>query len=167
MSFETPSFTTPFVYVTDECVLCRRPRRFWGNRNGWCIYCLQWYRRNGSDWILRTLDRAGAERLSVQSYQLPRIVRVLVLDYVAGSTRVVRQVIRRRMWERILLGKFPYDEEQTIGEYPDYLLTDEEYFARQVARASTPPFWKLQLSFRPHGLTSGENLIKTVIRFLS
>ena len=167
MSFETPSYTTPFVYATDECVLCRRPHRFWGNRNGWCIYCLQWYRRNGSDWILRTLDRAGAKRLSVQSYQLPRIVRVLVLDYVAGSTRVVRQVIRRRMWERILLGKFPYDEEQTIGEYPDDLLTDEEYFARQVARASTPPFWKLQLSFRPHGLTSGENLIKTVIRFLS
>ena len=167
MSFETPSYTTPFVYATDECVLCRRPHRFWGNRNGWCIYCLQWYRRNGSDWILRTLDRAGAKRLSVQSYQLPRIVRVLVLDYVAGSTRVVRQVIRRRMWERILLGKFPYDEEETIGEYPDYLLTDEEYFARQVARASTPPFWKLQLSFRPHGLTSGENLIRTVIRFLS
>ena len=162
MSFETPSYTTPFVYVTDECVLCRRPHRFWGNRNGWCIYCLQWYRRNGSDWILRTLDRAGAKRLSVQSYQLPRIVRVLVLDYVAGSTRVVRQVIRRRMWERILLGKFPYD-----GEYTDYTLTDEEYFARQVARASTPPFWKLQLSFRPHGLTSGENLIRTVIRFLS
>ena len=160
MSFSPTMFTEPFRFFTDECLFCRRPRKpYWGNRNGWCLYCYQWYRRNGSDWVIRCLNRAGKDRLAVQGeFTLPVTCRALVLDYMAGSTRALRAVIRRNIWLRILLGAEPvvlYSDNDS--DYED----DEEYVARKAAHVDTPFFWKLQLTWR-----ANENLIKSVVRFL-
>ena len=156
-------FTEPFRFFTDECRFCRRPRKpYWGNRNGWCLYCEQWYRRNGSDWVIRCLNRAGNERLTLQCesrvYVLPARCKALVLDYMAGSTRRMRVLFRRQMWERILLGMNLTAEEYSDSSEDE---DDEAYFARKAAHVDTPLFWKLQLTFR-----SGENLLKSVIRFI-
>ena len=164
MSFDRGiSFTVLQSYVTDECVLCRRPRaQYWGNRNGWCLYCLQWYRRNGADWVIRCLNHAGKVGLKLQceskAYFLPVQCRALVLDYLAGSTRALRAVKRREMWVRTLLG--PAQNAYFSDSASDYS-DDEKYFARKAAHVDTPFFWKLQFTWR-----SGENLIKSVVRFL-
>ena len=164
MSFDNSiTFTVPFVYMTDECVICPRPRMsWWGNRNGWCLYCLQWYRRNEKDWVLRCLNRAGNERLTLQceykACTLPVRCRALVLDYMAGSTRALRAVMRRKMLVRTLLGAQPVVlNEDSDSDNED----DEEYFARKAANVDTPFCWKLQFTFR-----SDENLINSVVRFL-
>ena len=76
-----------------------------------------------------------------------------MLDYMAGSTRRMRVVLRRQMWERILLGANIADSDSSDDE--------ETYYARNAAHVDTPLFWKLQFTFR-----SGENLLKSVIRFI-
>ena len=91
---------------------------------------------------------------------LPIRCRALVVDYIAGSTRVIRNIVFRRMWLIILLGKEPrrptYAKERR-------LFPDDEYFAIRIACVDTPLLWKLQFSFHT---VDQENLIYSVIRFL-
>ena len=150
-------FTVERRFITDRCTYCDRPRQLWGNRNGWCLRCLQWYRRNGADYIIRCLGRHGWQRL-------PLTVGARVLDYMAGSTRARQAEVDQIIWLSVLLGKYPGLEYQSESDEDD-----EPCFERKVAHPETPLFWKLQFSLRPQYSTSGlpyENLINHVLPFL-
>ena len=101
------SYTADPTRRHDRCTHCNRPRQIWANIHGWCERCLQWYFRNGADYILRCLERQGYARLAVIgvcTLPIPFCSRALVLDYMAGSTRERQLWINQTVWKSILLG---------------------------------------------------------------
>ena len=117
------------------------------------MYCWACYRCNGALWALRCVCRHGYLQRVPGSF----------LDYVVLRPREVRRRCLGNLWIHILLGQpvlgVSAEDSESSGE-------EEEYWRRMVADPNTPPFWRLQFSFREDADGLDHNLIEYVVRYI-
>ena len=134
-------FPVRVEFFTQYCFYCNRLRKIAGNRNGWCLYCFQCYARNGAQWKWRLVCKTSRQVAS------RRECLSKIMDFVAGSPRLLKISHWGRDWERMLLGKCP----QTMLSEDDFK-NEDDYFTARAAEALCNPFWKLQFSYKQFAL---------------